>query len=184
MSTADLYCSGSLTSPRPNTVASLPYRATLITPPHRFLAMGNAQSSTLTESRTESRNHSAGVLRLQGSCCASVASFVQSSASDETTSNEKCSTDHFASSYASRHARAVEDDADVAYKAFLNAFPEYQLTGILDDLRRSDFSRLDRVGETYVDYMGGALYPESLIRMHTAFLIQNVLGNTHSVSNR
>ncbi|KAJ6488903.1 pyridoxal phosphate-dependent transferase [Mycena sanguinolenta] len=31
--------------------------------------------------------------------------------------------------------------------------------------------------------MGGAIYPESLIRVHREFLSRNVLGNTHSVSN-
>lgn len=31
--------------------------------------------------------------------------------------------------------------------------------------------------------MGGALYPESLINVHTEFLRTNILGNTHSVSN-
>ncbi|KIK60886.1 hypothetical protein GYMLUDRAFT_167113 [Collybiopsis luxurians FD-317 M1] len=30
--------------------------------------------------------------------------------------------------------------------------------------------------------MGGSLYPESLIRVHTEFLTNNVLGNTHSIS--
>ncbi|KAJ3799126.1 pyridoxal phosphate-dependent transferase [Lentinula aff. detonsa] len=30
--------------------------------------------------------------------------------------------------------------------------------------------------------MGGSLYPESLIRVHTEFLASNVLGNTHSIS--
>ncbi|KAJ3892343.1 pyridoxal phosphate-dependent transferase [Lentinula edodes] len=30
--------------------------------------------------------------------------------------------------------------------------------------------------------MGGSLYPESLIRVHTEFLANNVLGNTHSIS--
>lgn len=77
-----------------------------------------------------------------------------------------------------------ENDSSVAYKAFLKAFPEYKLTETLDALRQSDFSRLDRTGETYVDYMGGSVYPESLIREHTNFLNNNVLGNTHSVSNR
>jgi hypothetical protein len=62
--------------------------------------------------------------------------------------------------------------------------PEYRLTWILDTLRRTDYTRLDRTGETYVDYMGGALYPESLIRVHTNFLNTSILGNTHSVSNR
>ena len=62
--------------------------------------------------------------------------------------------------------------------------PEYRLTWILDTLRRTDYARLERAGETYVDYMGGALYPESLVRVHTNFLNHNILGNTHSVSNR
>ncbi|KAF9038706.1 PLP-dependent transferase, partial [Panaeolus papilionaceus] len=59
----------------------------------------------------------------------------------------------------------------------------YHLTFPLDALRRTDFTRLDQRGEVYVDYMGGALYPERLIRSHTEFLVGNILGNTHSVSN-
>ncbi|KAG2043958.1 PLP-dependent transferase [Suillus americanus] len=70
-----------------------------------------------------------------------------------------------------------------AYSAFLKSFPEYQSTWILDTLRRTDFARLDRTGETYVDYMGGAQHPESLVRVHSAFLTETVMGNTHSVSN-
>jgi molybdenum cofactor sulfurtransferase len=77
-----------------------------------------------------------------------------------------------------------DDETKLAYASFLKAFPEYQLTWILDTLRRSDFFRLDRTGETYADYMGGSLYPESLLRVHTDFLSRSVLGNTHSVSNR
>ena len=79
---------------------------------------------------------------------------------------------------------SIDNDDDIAYKTFLKAYPEYRLTWIIDKLRQTDFVRLDRTGETYVDYMGGAIYPESLIRAHTVFLNQNVLGNTHSVSNR
>lgn len=47
-----------------------------------------------------------------------------------------------------------------------------------------DFARLAEGGETYVDYMGGAIYPESLVKKHGDFLSHNILGNTHSVSNR
>lgn len=61
---------------------------------------------------------------------------------------------------------------------------EYQQTSIIDTLRRTDFARLARGQETYVDYMGGAIYPESLVKMHSDFLTCNILGNTHSVSNR
>ncbi|KAI6101424.1 pyridoxal phosphate-dependent transferase [Pisolithus croceorrhizus] len=70
-----------------------------------------------------------------------------------------------------------------AYLAFLKSFPEYQGTWVLDSLRRTDFARLDRSGETYVDYMGGAQHPESLVHAHSQFLSESVLGNTHSVSN-
>ncbi|KAJ7125419.1 PLP-dependent transferase [Mycena epipterygia] len=77
----------------------------------------------------------------------------------------------------------ISDAATTAYQDFLTTFPEFRLTWILDTLRRSDYGRLETTGETYVDYMGGAIYPQSLIRVHTEFLNCSVLGNTHSVSN-
>ena len=81
-------------------------------------------------------------------------------------------------------ADLVQGDSATAYKSFLRQYPEYKLTWLLDSLRKSDFKRLEKSGEVYVDYMGGSLYPESLVRMHSAFLQENVLGNTHSFSNR
>ncbi|KAG5644499.1 hypothetical protein DXG03_008241 [Asterophora parasitica] len=80
-------------------------------------------------------------------------------------------------------SEGVSVDAAAAYTLFLKEFPEYRSTWILDSLRRTDYARLERTGETYVDFMGGALYPESLIKVHTDFLSRSVLGNTHSVSN-
>ncbi|KAJ7881778.1 hypothetical protein B0H14DRAFT_3433814 [Mycena olivaceomarginata] len=77
----------------------------------------------------------------------------------------------------------VSADATSAYTEFLLNFPEYKLTWTLDALRRTDYSRLIDSGETYVDYMGGAIYPESLVRVHVDFLSRTVLGNTHSTSN-
>ncbi|KAI0076380.1 PLP-dependent transferase [Panus rudis PR-1116 ss-1] len=85
--------------------------------------------------------------------------------------------------YAYSAQDSLEEEVSTAYKLFLKTYPEYSLTWIVDALRRSDFARLDRAGETYVDYMGGSLYPESLIHVHTEFLHHNILGNTHSVSN-
>lgn len=149
--------------------------------------MGNTHSaSTSTQSLAIKRKSSAGILKLKGSCWTADCSVTSSAGSEETceTFCEDKRPDHLPPNYASRNTKVVEDDAAVAYKAFLKAFPGYQLTWTLDNLRQSDFSRLDRTGETYVDYMGGAVYPESLIRAHTTFLNQNVLGNTHSVSNR
>jgi molybdenum cofactor sulfurtransferase len=147
--------------------------------------MGHAHSvSSSSESRTISRKRSAGISKLCQSCCTSDSSFRSSAGSEETYCNETRSLSHISLKYAPKSPKPVDNDTAVAYKAFLKAFPEYQLTSTLDNLRESDFSRLDHTGETYVDYMGGAVYPESLIRRYTGFLNSNVLGNTHSVSNR
>lgn len=80
--------------------------------------------------------------------------------------------------------RSLGEQAAAAYSTFVRAYPEYQNTWIVDTLRRTDFSRFDRLGETYVDYMGGSQHPECLVRAHSDFLTQNIMGNTHSVSNR
>ena len=81
-------------------------------------------------------------------------------------------------------ADLVQGDSLTAYKSFLRQYPEYKLTWLLDSLRKSDFTRLERSGEVYVDYLGGSLYPESLVRLHSAFLQENILGNPHSINNR
>ena len=49
-------------------------------------------------------------------------------------------------------------------------------------LRASEFRRLDRSGETYLDYTGSALYAESQVRDHLGQLTASVLGNPHSHS--
>ncbi|KAF9533272.1 pyridoxal phosphate-dependent transferase [Crepidotus variabilis] len=85
-----------------------------------------------------------------------------------------------------RHSRPENQlDSDLSHGAvedFIKEYPEYLLTSALDTLRHNDFGRLRSSGEVYVDYMGGSLYPESLIREHTKLLSQRVLGNTHSMS--
>jgi hypothetical protein len=73
--------------------------------------------------------------------------------------------------------------SDLAYLRFLHDYPQYSSSWHVDALRRSEYSRLAQ-DETYVDYMGGALYPASLISVHAEFLQSNVLGNTHSESPR
>lgn len=122
--------------------------------------------------------------------CASASAYdtdtpsVRTSTPSETDTDDKHSFEQPPPLYAST-SDLHEDDAkaEKAFQAFLKQYPDYSLTWMLDALRRSDFARLDRTGETYVDYMGGSLYPESLIRVHTGFLQRNVLGNTHSVNN-
>jgi len=67
-----------------------------------------------------------------------------------------------------------------AHAAFLERHPSYSETSLLDRLRAEDYGRLDQLGHVYLDYTGGAPYPESLLRRHFEFLRGSVLGNPHS----
>lgn len=66
------------------------------------------------------------------------------------------------------------------FAAFLASHPEYEGTRLLDDLRASDFARLDALGEVYLDYTGGGLYAERQLNEHFALLRRDVYGNPHS----
>jgi molybdenum cofactor sulfurtransferase len=68
------------------------------------------------------------------------------------------------------------------YEEFLSRYPEYATTLALDELREREFARLDAQGHVYLDYTGGGLYAESLVRNHTAVLLRSVLGNPHSTN--
>lgn len=68
------------------------------------------------------------------------------------------------------------------YAAFLKAYPEYPATEILDELRASEYTRLDRDEHIYLDYTGGGLYAESQLRQHQKLLNENVFGNPHSAN--
>ena len=63
---------------------------------------------------------------------------------------------------------------------FLAAWPEYETTRALDELRASELARLDRQRHVYLDYTGGGLYGESQVRRHAELLLANVFGNPHS----
>ena len=67
-----------------------------------------------------------------------------------------------------------------AEAAFCQHHPAYADTALLDELRRGDFSRLDRGGHVYLDYTGGGLYAESQLREHVRLLEEGVFGNPHS----
>ncbi|MBI1279802.1 MAG: aminotransferase class V-fold PLP-dependent enzyme [Anaerolineaceae bacterium] len=54
------------------------------------------------------------------------------------------------------------------------------MNALFDELRRTEFSRLDAGGHVYLDYTGGGLYGESQIRAHADMLMTQVLGNPHS----
>ncbi len=66
------------------------------------------------------------------------------------------------------------------YEQFLEKYPFYKETGLLDTLRARDYARLDREGHIYLDYTGGGLYAQSQIEKHMALLRDHVFGNPHS----
>jgi molybdenum cofactor sulfurtransferase len=65
---------------------------------------------------------------------------------------------------------------------FRRRFPEYGVTSVIDRLRATEYERLDRLGQVYLDYTGGSLYAESQLRAHLALLREHVLGNPHSTN--
>jgi molybdenum cofactor sulfurtransferase len=72
------------------------------------------------------------------------------------------------------------EDYARAYQAFLAAYPEYADTHPVDDLRASEYARLDVSGLVYLDYTGASLYAASQLTEHHALLRRRVLGNPHS----
>ncbi len=67
-----------------------------------------------------------------------------------------------------------------AYADFLEKYPDYASTAVLDALRQSDYGRLDAQQHVYLDYAGGGLYADSQIRLHAELLNDHILGNPHS----
>ena len=59
------------------------------------------------------------------------------------------------------------------YSEFVQKYPSYDQTHDLDELRERDYSRLDRLGQIYLDYTGGGLYAELQLRAHQQILAEN-----------
>ena len=68
------------------------------------------------------------------------------------------------------------------YDDFLAAFPDYATTLALDELRATQYARLDRLDQVYLDYTGAGLYATSQVQEHAAMLAEQVLGNPHSAN--
>jgi molybdenum cofactor sulfurtransferase len=68
------------------------------------------------------------------------------------------------------------------YTDFVQKYPSYDRTHDIDELRERDYSRLERLGQIYLDYTGGGLYAESQVRKHQDLLLRNVFGNPHSLN--
>ena len=71
---------------------------------------------------------------------------------------------------------------DRALAAFLERYPAYQTTGRLDELRATEYARLDREDHAYLDYTGACVHAESQLRRHMELLASSILGNPHSGS--
>ncbi len=74
------------------------------------------------------------------------------------------------------------DRMSEAFESFRGRYPDFESTRHLDDLRASDYGRLDRENHVYLDYTGGGLYAESQLHKHMALLTGNVYGNPHSTN--
>src|SRR5258708_15329242 len=67
----------------------------------------------------------------------------------------------------------------IAEAAFRQAYPTFESTSVLDELRMREYARLDESQQVYLDYTGGGLYAESQLREHMALLCCSVFGNPH-----
>jgi len=68
------------------------------------------------------------------------------------------------------------------YADFVKHFPLYDKSHNIDELREREYSRLDRLGQVYLDYTGGSLYADSQVRLHHELLASSVFGNPHSIN--
>jgi molybdenum cofactor sulfurtransferase len=78
------------------------------------------------------------------------------------------------------HPTFATKEMEEASQSFLQTYPAYNSTGMLDELRERDYARLDKTGQIYLDYTGGGLYAASQIEQHLAMLQEGVFGNPHS----
>jgi len=69
-----------------------------------------------------------------------------------------------------------------AYDRFLERHPAYAATSALDALRATEYGRIDARGQIYLDYTGGGLHAACQVQEHARMLIEQVLGNPHSVN--
>jgi len=72
--------------------------------------------------------------------------------------------------------------SDKQFSKFLADYPSYKDTQKIDAIRAKDYSRLDRLGQVFLDYTGSGLYAESQITKHQEIILNNVFGNPHSTN--
>src|SRR5215213_3568580 len=74
------------------------------------------------------------------------------------------------------------DGLEKAQAEFLAATPGFEATAVLDELRATEYGRLDARGDVYLDYTGGSLYAASQVEEHHRMLHEGVYGNPHSAN--
>lgn len=87
------------------------------------------------------------------------------------------------------HTQAVRSGSSISFDSpsmgeakalFRQHYPAFDSTAKLDELRETDYARLDTQGQVYLDYTGGGLYASSQLREHMRLLSKHVFGNPHS----
>ena len=76
----------------------------------------------------------------------------------------------------------MQPSVAVAQAKFEIDYPAYASTSRIDDLRSTEYARLDRDGHVFLDYTAGGMYADSQIRDHAELLTGNVYGNPHSTN--
>ena len=71
---------------------------------------------------------------------------------------------------------------DEACADFVERYPSYLGTDLLDRLRATEYRRLDERRQVYLDYTGGSIYAESQVQKHFDLLRSGVFGNPHSAN--
>lgn len=69
---------------------------------------------------------------------------------------------------------------DPEFVNFIKSYPTYPSTHSIDELRSSEYARIDLGEHIYLDYTGGGLYAETQLRQHNKLLAERVFGNPHS----
>ena len=69
-----------------------------------------------------------------------------------------------------------------ALAAFRQKYPTFDTTHSLDELRATEYARLDVRQQVYLDYTGGGQYAECQLREYMELLRGNVFGNPHSTN--
>ena len=72
--------------------------------------------------------------------------------------------------------------ADEGYADFIDRYPGYVNTVLVDKLRATEYRRLDERYQVYLDYTGGSLYAESQLQKHFELLRSDIFGNPHSAN--